>query len=153
MTRTGHHLTGLAAGVFVAGLLDRLWPGMSWWAAIPAAWFGGVAPDRLEYLSHWRWIKHRTLTHWGVFWLALAGWSVWRLHHAAPPGWLDAGLLGFSAGGLSHLLTDWPNPMGVPWLIPNRRHSLNWWTSGRHETEIVAGATGLAWLGWHHFTL
>lgn len=149
MTRTGHHLTGLGAGLLTAALLRHLWPYLVWWPAVPAAWFGGIAPDRLEYVNRWRWVRHRTFTHWGLLWGALAAWAVWRLLQGLSPGWLDAGMAGFAAGGLSHLLTDWPNPMGIPWLRPTRRHSLNWWPSGRHELEIVAAMAGLVWLSWH----
>ena len=39
-----------------------------------------------------------------------------------------------------HLLADWPNPLGVPWII--RRHSLRWWKSGRHDLIVI----GAAWL-------
>ena len=40
---------------------------------------GGTAPDWLE-VAWWTrrkrlWITHRTLTHWGVGWLALLYWS------------------------------------------------------------------------------
>jgi hypothetical protein len=38
-----------------------------------------------------------------------------------------------------HLLADWPNPLGVPWII--KRHSLNWWKSGRCDIVVIA----LAW--------
>jgi hypothetical protein len=63
-----------------------------------------------------------------------------------------------------HLLADWPNPLGVPWIW--RRHSLNLWNSGHCDLIIVAAAWGgtlwLAqslwtrapflehWLGWLH---
>jgi len=39
-----------------------------------------------------------------------------------------------------HLFADWPNPLGVPWLVS--RHSLNWWNSGRCDALIV----GAAWI-------
>ena len=43
--------------------------------------------------------------------------------------------------GLMHLLADWPNPLGVPWIAG--RHSLHLWNSGRCDIIIVS----LAWLG------
>ena len=43
--------------------------------------------------------------------------------------------------GLMHLLADWPNPLGVPWLY--WRHSLNWWKSGRCDL-LVVGASWIA---------
>ena len=149
MTRTGHHLVGIAAGICTAAVVRAFWPAAAWFVAIPAGWFGGVAPDRLEYAGRFRWVSHRTLTHWGLLWAALTGWTIWRFVQATPPGWVDAGLAGFSAGGLSHLLMDWPNPMGIPWLFPHKRHSLGWWQSGRHELELVVAAFGVAWVAWH----
>ena len=46
-------------------------------------------------------------------------------------------LLGFSIGGLLHLLFDLPNPMGIPFLTPWNRVSLNLWNSGKKENLIV----------------
>ncbi|MCY1380028.1 hypothetical protein D9M69_678080 [compost metagenome] len=37
-----------------------------------------------------------------------------------------------------HLLADWPNPLGVPWIF--RRHSLRWWKSGRHDIIVIIAA-------------
>jgi membrane-bound metal-dependent hydrolase YbcI (DUF457 family) len=48
---------------------------------------------------------------------------------------------GFAAGGIMHLLADWPNPLGVPWLWVSRRHSLKWWNSGRGDWLVM----GIAW--------
>ena len=44
---------------------------------------------------------------------------------------------GFAAGGVTHLLADWPNPLGVPWLL-TKRYSLRWWKSGSCDLLIVA---------------
>lgn len=49
-------------------------------------------------------------------------------------------LFGFAAGGVMHLLADFPNPLGVPWLLPTRRHSLKWWNSGRYDLIVVFAA-------------
>jgi hypothetical protein len=45
-----------------------------------------------------------------------------------------------------HLLADFPNPLGVPWILPTHRHSLKWWSSGRCDWLVIVGA----WLaaGW-----
>jgi hypothetical protein len=48
---------------------------------------------------------------------------------------------GFAAGGMMRLLTDWPNPMGVPWIW--RRHSLSMWRSGNLESMVIV----LSWGG------
>ncbi len=47
---------------------------------------------------------------------------------------------GFACGRLMHLLADWPNPLGMPWIA--QRHSLNLWTSG--HCDLIVGA---AWAG------
>jgi membrane-bound metal-dependent hydrolase YbcI (DUF457 family) len=108
-------------------------------ALFAGAW-GGTAPDWLE-VAWWRsrgqrgaqrlWIKHRTLTHWGVPWVLLLCGSYISLGSA----WWAPAAFGFAAGGVMHLLADWPNPMGVPWLF--RRHSLAMWTSGSFEVLII----------------
>ncbi len=43
-----------------------------------------------------------------------------------------------------HLLADWPNPLGVPWIAG--RHSLNWWKSGRCDVFVVAASWLIAFL-------
>jgi inner membrane protein len=141
MTRTGHHLTGLAAGILAAGLFHGTAPSLAW-LIVPCAWFGGVAPDRLEYLGPWRWVRHRTVTHWWLLWVALLGYAVYL------GGFAGALLFGFGLGGLTHLLFDLPNPMGVPALHPWHRVSLRWWRSGEHEWLLVPMAFGAAALPW-----
>ena len=148
MTRTGHHLVGVATGLCVAAGIRHLWPESAWYVAIVAGWFGGVAPDRLEYAGRYRWVTHRTLTHWGLLWAGLAAWAGWLMSRAIQPNGLVVFLAGFACGGLSHLLGDWPNPMGVPWWLPTRRRSLNGWLSGQHEMELASCAFGMAWLAW-----
>ena len=139
-----HHATGWAAGVIAAALVAHAGAGgpyqvLSMLAFVMGA-LGGTAPDWLE-VAWWApkrrlWITHRTWTHWGLAWIALLVYTYLQLpHHAwAPP------LFGFAAGGIMHLLADWPNPLGVPWII--RRHSLRWWKSGRHDLIVI----GAAWL-------
>lgn len=138
-----HHSTGLAAGMIAAVLVHQagadgpyyLWSGL---AAIMGT-AGGTAPDWLE-VAWWSrkrklWIAHRTWTHWGIGWLALLGYSYCSLKEGP---WAPLAF-GFAAGGVMHLLADWPNPMGVPWIF--RRHSLKWWKSGRCDLIVI----GLAW--------
>lgn len=151
--QAGHHITGLAAGVFVAGLLHDIEPVLAWpvlLAIAVAGWFGGVAPDHLEYLPIIRvpWVPHRTFTHWGVLWVAVFVLAVWSFHHAA--GLVPAALLGFTVGGLVHLVCDWPNPTGIPWIWPtsNARHSLRLWRSGQHDFLISAGSVAAAIMPW-----
>ena len=143
-SRKAHHASGVAAGVLAALLVVRAGAGgpFQLWAivALFAGAWGGTAPDWLE-VAWWRsrgqrgaqrlWIKHRTLTHWGVPWVLLLCGSYISLGSA----WWAPAAFGFAAGGVMHLLADWPNPMGVPWLF--RRHSLAMWTSGSFEVLII----------------
>ena len=137
-----HHATGWAAGVIAAALVEHAGAGgpyqvMSMLAFAMGA-LGGTAPDWLE-VAWWAptrrlWITHRTWTHWGLAWIALLVYTYLQLQHHlwAPP------LFGFAAGGIMHLLADWPNPLGVPWII--RRHSLRWWKSGKHDLIVISAA-------------
>jgi hypothetical protein len=154
-----HHATGWAAGVIAATLVAHSGAGGPYHVWIAAAFAAGVAgstaPDWLE-VAWWSrkrrlWITHRTATHWGIGWIALlAGAHHWLGHHP-----LAAPLFGFACGGVMHLLADWPNPLGVPWIAG--RHSLNWWNSGRCDLLIVGASWVSAWVvvthvwmhGWH----
>jgi hypothetical protein len=143
-----HHATGWAAGIIAAAVVlhpARAAAGahiVSGVLALLAGVVGATAPDWLE-VAWWTrarklWITHRTLTHWGVGWAALLVLSYHFLgrHPAAPIAF------GFACGGLMHLFADWPNPLGVPWIVA--RHSLNLWTSGHCDLIIVAGAWAAA---------
>jgi hypothetical protein len=149
-----HHATGFAAAIIATALVgatgaDLLARGLAFVAAIA----GATAPDWLE-IAWWRrkhrlWITHRTLTHWGIGWIALLAAS-WHLLGRYPGA---AFAFGFACGGVMHLLADWPNPLGVPWIAT--RHSLNLWTSGRCDLIVVAGAWAAAFavadtLWFHH---
>jgi hypothetical protein len=141
-----HHATGFAAGVIAAALVsgsggNLLACGLAMIAAIA----GATAPDWLE-VAWWSrarrlWITHRTLTHWGIGWVAMLAVSWHFLGHGGDYGAGAAFAFGFACGGLMHLLADWPNPLGVPWI--HARHSLNLWTSG-HCDLIVVGASWIA---------
>jgi membrane-bound metal-dependent hydrolase YbcI (DUF457 family) len=143
-SHNAHHATGWAAGLIAAVLVAQagaagpLYVGSL--VAFAAGVAGGTAPDWLE-LAWWSrkrrlWITHRTATHWGLGWaaaLVLAYKSLGHEHVFAAP------LFGFACGGVMHLLADWPNPLGVPWIW--KRHSLNLWKSGSCDLIVVA----LAW--------
>lgn len=141
-----HHATGWAAGVIAAALVAHAGAGgpyyLSSFLTFVAGVLGGTAPDWLEVAwwssRHRLWITHRTWTHWGLAWLALLGYSYveLRLRFWAPL------LFGFAGGGIMHLLADWPNPLGVPWIVG--RHSLKLWKSGRCDIIVVAAAWSCA---------
>ena len=140
-----HHATGWAAALIaVAVIAKHGGTGWHWESALGfvAALFGSTAPDWME-VAWWSksrrlWITHRTWTHWGVAWIGLLAWSYQFLGTHG----LAAAAFGFACGGIMHLLADWPNPLGVPWIAG--RHSLNWWKSGRCDAIIVAAAWVIA---------
>jgi len=143
-SHAAHHATGWAAGLIAAALVAQATHSspahLGCILAFCAAIAGGTAPDWME-VAWWSrarrlWITHRTATHWGVGWVAALVLSYQALRHGHP--WAPP-LFGFACGGLMHLLADWPNPLGVPWIW--QRHSLNWWKSGRCDLIVVV----LAW--------
>ncbi|KWR89053.1 metal-dependent hydrolase [Cupriavidus sp. IDO] len=153
-----HHATGWAAAVIFAAVVAKRGDGGWHWASAAgfvAALLGSTAPDWLE-VAWWSksrrlWITHRTLTHWGIAWVGLlvGAYRALGTHALAAPAF------GFACGGVMHLLADWPNPLGVPWIAG--RHSLNWWNSGRCDLFIVAASWLIAlavsddlWFHWRH---
>lgn len=156
-----HRSTGWATGIIAAALASReiTNPTGLWTAAtLVCGYLGGTAPDWLEnaWWSSGRgkqlWIAHRTWTHWGLAWIGLLAWCYLHLAQYR----LAAPAFGFAAGGLMHLLADWPNPLGVPWLFA-QRYSLRWWKSGRFDyLLIIIVWTAALWVAdqvWWHGTL
>lgn len=99
-------------------------------------------------------IPHRTITHWLPIWMILFLFSVINIDpsfinlNIVQPfiisnesntlsNILFSALLGYSIGGLVHLMVDLPNPMGIPILTPKKRFSLNLWRSGKMEPLIL----------------
>lgn len=148
-SKKAHRASGVASGILAAALVAKAGAGGPFhlfsMLALLAGAMGGTAPDWLE-VAWWRgrkargaarlWITHRTITHWGVAWVLLLYYSYFKLGHA----WWAPGAFGFACGGMMHLLTDWPNPMGVPWLY--RRHSLGMWRSGNLEPMVIVLSWG-----------
>ncbi|WP_027802092.1 metal-dependent hydrolase [Paraburkholderia dilworthii] len=153
-----HHATGFAAGVIAAAVVARIGGGShggAFYVGVLMSFVAGVggstAPDWLE-VAWWSgsrrlWIAHRTLTHWGIGWIALLAVSYRELGHSV----YAAPAFGFGCGGLMHLLADWPNPLGVPWIA--RRHSLNLWNSGHCDLIVVAASWAAAWFVGRHMGL
>jgi len=156
-----HRSTGWAVGVLAAAIVSaRITDDYRVWTILTclAGYAGGTAPDWLEN-AWWSpgpgkrlWITHRTWTHWGLAWIALLVTSYYNLQ--AQP--FAAPVFGFAAGGLMHLVADWPNPLGVPWLL-TKRYSLRWWKSGRCDGLIIVcawiAAVTVADTTWWHDTL
>ena len=159
MGRTGHRLTGIAAGCLSACALWSTFGPLSL-AAIPAGYFGGTAPDWLEIAhaeystKYQRWMRksvipHRTITHWWLVWVALSALlAIWPFRFQADTLIRMAGA-GFVAGAWMHLLMDIPNPTGIPIATPyaKSRFGFGWWKSG-NALEPLAGVlmVGLAGL-------
>jgi membrane-bound metal-dependent hydrolase YbcI (DUF457 family) len=151
MGRTGHQLTGVAAGCLAACALWRSGAALSL-VAIPGGYFGGTAPDWLEiahaeYSSKYqRWMRqsvipHRTITHWWPVWTAASALlAIWPFPE--DPEWtlIRMAAFGFVAGAWMHLLMDIPNPTGIPILSPRARSrfGFGWWKSG-NALEPLAG--------------
>lgn len=151
MKSTSHRLSGVALGgaIFV-GLPTGTGPEAI--LAALAAYAGSTAPDRLEIPrwkeeGFWPWsrrkvrhsaIPHRSLTHWVLPWLLLAGAGVWQ-------GWPI--LWALALGGLLHCLLDGMTPMGVPVIDPRKRLSLNLVRGGFSELVGLAGVSVVIGLG------
>lgn len=146
MTGKGHTWVSLAFSIATYKIALQL-------GAVPllvsvATVLGGTAPDWMEIRKSngATMIKHRTITHWLPLWLLLFFFcfgvitkneSLYSLYDFKINEYFLSFLLGFSIGGLLHLLVDIPNPMGIPILTPNRRFSLKLWKSGKFEVPIV----------------
>ena len=147
MTGKGHFSTGLTFSLS-AFLFSKDVGAISWLSTIFCL-FGVNAPDYLEIrIKGDTFIPHRTITHWIPIWTGLFLYSIFSLNpnyfqflsdfNLYQLGNVEASaLLGFSMGGLLHLLFDLPNPMGVPLLTPWHRVSLNLWNSGNREHFII----------------
>ncbi len=151
MGRTGHHLTGLAAGCLAA---CALWGSCAQWSllAITGGYIGGTAPDWMEIAhaeysaKYRRWMRksvipHRTITHWWPVWaLFLAGGLELKRFPGQMAFFAGILLIGFAAGGWMHLLMDIPNPTGIPIKTPyaKSRFGFGWWKSG-NALEPMAG--------------
>lgn len=138
MTGRGHRWTSVGAAFFAASFAH--------WAHLPPVVAGAVAaasvtlPDWAEvpfYKNGQRagsLIAHRTITHWPMLWLAVVYWG---LHEG---GLIGAAMIGTAFGSFAHIIGDAPNPMGIPWLLPNRRLRIGTkglWKSGEFEPFIA----------------
>ncbi len=150
MTGRGHLATGFALS-FATFYFSKEVGAISWLATIFVI-IGSTAPDWLEIRSgEYTMIPHRTITHWLPLWVfgfltAIYSLSPYYFSIFDYMTFLDSFilgeiaascLLGFSIGGLLHLLFDLPNPMGIPVLTPIHRFSLKLWNSGSMEFPIV----------------
>jgi membrane-bound metal-dependent hydrolase YbcI (DUF457 family) len=150
MTGKGHTWVGLATSIAVYKFTKDM--SLTGYIAVLGHIFGATAPDWLEIRvksgeGTKTLIKHRTITHWLFLWVALYVFTTQLIagSFALPvviPNFILELVLGFSIGGLLHLLTDLPNPAGIPIITPSGKHrfSLNLWKSGKNEVAITVVA-------------
>jgi membrane-bound metal-dependent hydrolase YbcI (DUF457 family) len=159
MTGKGHTWVGLATAIAAYKFSQDL--GFSGYLATFAYIIGATAPDWLEvrYKSGEgtaTLIKHRTVTHWILLWILGLWFTLSIILNNAILGYnINANeyvlefFLGFFLGGMLHLITDLPNPQGIPVITPFAKHrfSLNMWKSGKNEVFITV--IGLLWALWY----
>lgn len=143
MTKTGHNMTGaiLGFGFFSFASTVLQLPYFESFASAYLCYIGSNAPDTLEISSYDKKtgfrksiIPHRTYTHWLFGWVILLTSSILGYYYYSP---YMALLMGFSLGGMLHVLTDLPNMSGVPiWHPRKKRKCLKLWKSGEHEGKI-----------------
>lgn len=149
MTGRGHRWTCVGAAFFAAGVARLMELPEIVAAAIAAA--SVTLPDWAEVPFYRHGVRtgsliaHRTITHWPLLWLAVVYWG---LHEG---GLVGAALVGTAIGALTHILGDAPNPMGIPWFLPNRRLKFGkrgWWRSGSHEAVTALSFAALGFAAW-----
>tara|TARA_B100000700_G_scaffold267699_1_gene307765 strand:- start:31817 stop:32401 length:585 start_codon:yes stop_codon:yes gene_type:complete len=161
MTGKGHLFSGIALSLATYTFTNDI-NGIGYIAAIGTI-LGAKAPDYLEIRTKVKdenkkvigtrtLITHRTITHWLPLWL-IAGlflliqfeqsyfpfFSNYNFNNNEVSNYIFSFFLGYVIGGLLHLITDLPNPMGIPIIHPKKRFSLNLWKSGKLEFLIVLG--------------
>ncbi|MGR5347573.1 metal-dependent hydrolase [Vibrio mediterranei] len=165
MTGVGHLYTGFALALYPASIVqEHGWLAMC--LAAGATVLGSTAPDWLEIpitikdkdtkkrIGTRRLIKHRTWTHVLLWWIA-AFWVCASLVRGDTLPYLDSfdwthkdllfsTLVGFTAGGVLHLLCDLPNKQSIPLFTPWDRFALNFWNSNRFEKPVALVVLGLS---------
>ena len=151
MTGKGHTWTGIALSISGFYFTYNHLGTESVILSLLAMFFiiiGATAPDWLEIRKKngGTVIRHRWITHWAILWICGFIGSYYLFQNPTVniqgsvitiPDFVIISLMGFTTGGLLHLLVDLPNPMGVPVLTPNMRFSLHLWKSGKQEGFLV----------------
>lgn len=147
MNGYGHHITGAITGITISVVAVRYYEIGSFAAAaaVFGGWVGGTLPDTLEGPAKARFIPHRTITHWLPLWLALLVVSLLP-PVSQLPDMVRMAAYSTIGGALTHLLTDWPNPQGIPIKTPWKRHSLGLWRSGENELLIIIIQICAGWI-------
>lgn len=111
---------------------------------------GATAPDWLEIRkkSGGTVIPHRTITHWVLLWIIALFCGFYftqfsfvqeNMFESFPYLTTVIGMIiiSFSLGGILHLITDFPNKMGIPIFFYNKRYCLSIWKSGKNEQFLI----------------
>lgn len=152
MTGAGHYQSGVAASMFPFAVCYKYQlPLIAYLVMFIACLLGVTAPDYLEIRRSKRvnyglfgrktktitrtMLTHRGITHTISLWL-IATW--WFYTQAIQPQ-VFWPMIGFSFGfaycygAVIHLLGDFPNKQGIPFLPFGRKYCLNWWKSSKYE--------------------
>lgn len=155
MTKDGHRLTGVLAGLTVILTGSPIAFGI-------ALFMGVTAPDTLEvsyrnkaaYNGYSRILPHRTITHWAPLWLLfmVALWwftpfEGYRLSEGVTTI-LYSVCYGYIVGALLHIFCDAGTPMGVPiWQPFGKRYSFGLYKTGGAEWRMIT-IVALLCLAW-----
>lgn len=158
MRKTAHTLSGIILGSACA----LHYPILPTAPMIGLGILWGInSPDWLEIARYQHpvgrvsFIEHRTFTHWLPAWIALGGYLAYYGYNHIHQWWWTLPF-GFVLGGIIHLLTDLPNPTGIPILTPFKksRVSLHWWKSGSYGDWITLGVClGVFYYSWSKYGL
>ncbi|MFI3255905.1 MAG: metal-dependent hydrolase [Psittacicella sp.] len=151
MTGSGHLKTGIA---FSTAVILNIWllTNNSFFAISAAVTciLGAKAPDYLELRKKGGGtiIPHRTITHWVLMWvlvflsfdISIRSFSFWGgFNYSILIQYLCCLGYGYAFGGIVHLLGDFPNKQGIPFLLPkSTKFALYLWNSGKHESAIIS---------------
>lgn len=153
MTGYGHTHTGIGMSIAIYyASYNYITTNNIWISILSSLIFiaGATAPDWLEIRKKTGGtvITHTTITHWVPLWIGLLyfGWQLkvtngFDLSFLSNPLILEltyASIIAFSLGGILHLITDLPNPMGIPIPTWKHRFSLKLWKSGRMEPQMIS---------------
>lgn len=164
MTGFGHTHTGIGTSIAIYYGFYNYVTSQNMWISIISAFvfiMGATAPDWLEMRKKdgGTRIAHRTITHWVPLWCLLVyfgfqlksntGFDIELFKNELVLEGVYSLIIAFGLGGLLHLLTDLPNPMGVPLLTWKHRVSLKLWKSGKMEPFLISLSyvCSLLWIG------
>ncbi|ANO35654.1 hypothetical protein A6E01_20805 (plasmid) [Vibrio breoganii] len=146
MNNQGHALCGIAGAIYPLTYVSNQTDPIHGALAAIACLAGSLAPDALEIpipikkdkktIGHRRLLRHRGWTHITIVWITLFLLSSLAISGALTysiNSWLLASTVGFTFGGILHVLGDMPNTHKVPLFTPWDGYCLNLFKSGRYQ--------------------